>query len=140
MLCRALSTEMPGHRQDQLGQILVVCLPRRHFILQFSSIVKKNKQYIIDLVTRSGADKMGLSDNTLEDPGKIRSVVDILTQAKCPIVVKMSQESQDADSPKVIDLYAGQPFRQLRLVVTAQTIQGIVVQYLDQEFNSTNGK
>ena len=83
---------------------------------------------------------MGLSDNTLEDPGKIRSVVDILTQAKCPIVVKMSQESQDADSPKVIDLYAGQPFRQLRLVVTAQTIQGIVVQYLDQEFDSTNGK
>ena len=83
---------------------------------------------------------MGMSDNTLEDPGKIRSVVDILTQAKCPIVVKMSQESQDADSPKVIDLYAGQPFRQLRLVVTAQTIQGILVQYLDQEFNFTYGK
>ena len=125
---------MPGHRQDQLAQISFVCLARTHVILQFS-------QYRIDLVTRSGADKMGLSDNTLEDPGKIRSVVDILTQAKCPIVVKMSQESDDADSPKVIDLYAGQPFRQLRLVVTAQTIQGIVVQwYLDQEFNSTNGK
>ena len=48
--CGALGAEVPGHRQQQLMQTLIVRLLKTHFLHR--SLILKSQQNIIELVTR----------------------------------------------------------------------------------------
>ena len=50
--CAALGADVPGHRQHQLTQTLIVRLFKTHFFTPSLEFVK-SKQNIIQLVTRS---------------------------------------------------------------------------------------
>ena len=49
-MCGALGAEVPGHRQQQLTQTLIVRLKKTHFLHR--SLILKSQQNRIELVTR----------------------------------------------------------------------------------------
>ena len=50
--CGALGAEVPGHRQQQMKQTLIVRLSKTHFLHR--SLILKSQQNRIELVTRPG--------------------------------------------------------------------------------------
>ena len=50
--CPAIGAEVPGHRQKQLTQTLIVRLLKTHFLHQ--SLIEKSQQHIIELVINPG--------------------------------------------------------------------------------------
>ena len=63
--CGALGAEVPGHRQQQLTQTLIVRLLKTHFLHQ--SLIAKSQQIRIELVTRPGGHQYRLADSTALD-------------------------------------------------------------------------
>ena len=59
----------------------------------------------------------------LLDKAQIRVATDILTKAKCPLLIKFSQEGEDpADFIKVMSIYSGDTLPVMRAVVDSETI------------------
>ena len=81
--CAALGAEVPGHRQQQLTQTLIVCFSKAHFLHHVKS------QNIIELVTRPATPQIS----------NISAALAVMSQARIrtlqSILPKLANQSED---------------------------------------------
>ena len=87
------SAEVPGHRQQQLTQTLIVRLLKTHFSTH-GSLTVKSQQDIIELVTRPGPHQSGHQGPLVHTVGQL--LLERLQDCRSPVVKEWLLTAADA--------------------------------------------